>query len=103
MDIEQTLTTIRASLASDATAAARAAGATACRSILAALEPAPVPAMINPTAIASALTALRGIPPDQLLDLAIAKLRGALPVGAQIAPACGFKMPFVPTPFPERG
>ncbi len=103
MDIEQTLTTIRAALATDATAEARAAGANACRSIVAALEPAPAPAAINATAVASALTALRGVPPDQLLDLAIAKLRSALPAGTAVAPVNAFKMPFVPMAAPPRG
>jgi hypothetical protein len=96
MDIEPTLTTIRAAFAADATPEARTAGANACRSIVAALEPAPAPATLNPAAIASALTALRSVPPDQLLDLAIAKLRNALPAGTQVMPVHAFKMPFVP-------
>jgi hypothetical protein len=97
MDIDATLTTIRAALGPEATSEARAAGANACKSVLAALEGANVPAAtLNPAAIASAITALRSVPPDQLLDLAIAKLRGALPASTQVAPVHAFKMPFVP-------
>jgi hypothetical protein len=90
MDIENILTTIRATTAPDATPDARAAGAAACRALLATLEPAPraqpdAPSMqLNASAVASAISALRGIAPEQLLDLAIAKLRAALPPDAQV-------------------
>ena len=77
------LESIRAALAADATADAKAAGAAACRTILTALDatataPIPTSPSINPTAVANIVGALRGVPPDQLLDLAIAKLRSAL-------------------------
>jgi hypothetical protein len=109
MDIEATLTTIRAALAPDATPEARAAGAIACRAMLAALEGSsasvpstqPVP-KLDPAAIASAISALRGVPPDQLLDLAIAKLRSALPAGTQAIPTSGFKLPIIAIP-PQGG
>lgn len=108
MDIDQTLATIRAALTADATPEARAAGTNACRAIIATLDVAGAPqstsqSALNPAAIASAITALRGVPPDQLLDLAIAKLRGALPTGTQVGPTNAFKMPFVPFPPIPRG
>jgi hypothetical protein len=68
---------IRAAVAEDATAEAKQAGAQACRTILAVLEPesgppvSPVPA--NPFA------ALAGLDLDRALDLVIARLRAALP------------------------
>jgi hypothetical protein len=100
MDIDQTLTTIRSALAVDATLEARTAGANACRVVMALLvaseAPTPAAPALNPAAIATAITALRGVPPDQLLDLAIAELRAALPAGTQATPANAFKMPFVP-------
>jgi hypothetical protein len=39
---------------------------------------------INASQIASVVGALRGVPPDQLLDLAIAKLRASLPAGVEV-------------------
>jgi hypothetical protein len=102
MEIDSSLTTIRAALASDATPEARAAGATACRTILLALDaagpPPAAPPALNPAAIASALTALRGVSPDQLLDLAIAKLRAALPVGGDAPAASAIRFRMIPVP-----
>ncbi len=66
---------IRAAVAEDATAEAKAAGAQACRMILAALEGGPS-APIPP---AHPLAALAGLDLDRALDLVIARLRAALP------------------------
>jgi len=80
--------TIRSSVAADATDEARAAGAQACRTILAALEtPVGAPLAISPPATtlppaAQMLATLRGVPAEQLLDLAIAHLRAKLPADA---------------------
>ncbi len=78
--MEPTLEALRAALADGATPDQRAAGVTACRAILAALDstpgeplpgaPLPVPAAANP---------LGGLSLDQVLDLAIGKLRTMLP------------------------
>lgn len=70
--------TIRAAIVTDASVEARAAGAHACRTLLATLEP-PVAAAQQPTIppIANIIAALRGAPPEQLLDLAIPPVRGA--------------------------
>jgi hypothetical protein len=95
--VNTALEAIGAALASDATPEIRAAGATACRAILAALEPQPATAaqpVVPP--IASIVSALRGVPPDQLLDLAIAKLRAALPAGTESAPVAPIKFHIVP-------
>ena len=73
---------IRAATEENAAPEARAAGVQACRSILAALEPAPAnpdPANAAPPTeppivqIAELASAMRGMPLDQLLDLAIAR------------------------------
>lgn len=91
MEIDAAIMTIRNATTPDATSAARQAGATACRALLAALEgsqgepPAPV-TQISPTAIANALATFRSLPTDQLLDIAIAKLRSALPDGVEPTP-----------------
>jgi len=53
---------------------------------------------VNPSAIASAVVMLRNVPPDQLLDLAITKLRAALPAGTQAAPVAPLKFHIVPVP-----
>lgn len=104
MDIETVITTLRNALAPDASADVRAAGATACRAVLATLEPtaqSPVSDALNPAAVATAVAALRSVPPDQLLDLAITKLRAALPAGVQVAPVAPLKFHLIP--IPHRG
>ncbi|HEX4353462.1 MAG TPA: hypothetical protein VHZ95_11115 [Polyangiales bacterium] len=104
MDIEQVLAALRASLASDASPDARKAGAAACRAILASLDPATLqppssaPSAPNAHALASALVALRGVPPEQLLDLAITKLRAAVPAGVTVPASTPLKFQLVPIP-----
>ena len=101
--MENLLESIRAALESDASPETRAAGIAACRTILVALDAAPgqsfAPAVVtpNPTAIAAAVSVLRGVPPDQLLDIAIAKLRAALPAGVEVQPAQPLKFQLIPT------
>jgi hypothetical protein len=97
---------IRVAIAPDATAEARATGATACRAILSALDATPDEAMsAAPVAAISQATAiigaLRGVPPDQLLDLAISRLRSMLPDDAKIEPAAPLK--FMHVPIRHRG
>lgn len=95
--METVIDAIRAALADDATPEARAAGVAACRSVLAALEPPPAAttaAMPDASRIANVVAALQGAGPDQLLDLAIAKLRTALPPGTEVPPvSTKFRMP----------
>jgi hypothetical protein len=104
--MNQLLDAIRAATAPEATPEARAAGVAACRTILAALEattgePMAVaaPAVVSP--IAGIVGMLRGVPPDQLLDLAISKLRAALPAGIEVPPVQPLKFNIVP--LPRRG
>ena len=47
--------------------------------------PAPAPA-VDPAAVATLLASLGTLPPEQLLDLAIARLRAALPPGVDVSP-----------------
>jgi hypothetical protein len=94
--------TIRSAVAPEATAEVRAAGASACRMVLAALEGTPgeslaVAAPTNVSQISSIVGALRGVPADQLLDLAIAKLRAALPADANVQPVAPLKFHIIPT------
>jgi hypothetical protein len=98
---------IRAAVASDATAEARAAGADACRTIMTALgatagEPLAVPASSSPSnPMATAIAALvRSTPPDQLLDLVIAKLRTLVPADKQQPAARPMTIPYVKVPRP---
>ena len=101
--MENLIESIRAALTPDATADAKLAGASACRTILAALDAvpgqpiaaAPVP---HPQAlpIAQAVAVLRGVPAEQLLDLAIAKLRAALPAGTEVPQAQPLKFQMIP-------
>lgn len=86
--METLLESIRAAIDPDASEQARAAGAHACRTILTALEAKPgepMPASASDaspaTQIAQMLGALKGVPAEQLLDLAITRLRAALPTG----------------------
>lgn len=96
--------TIQAAIAEGASDEARAAGATACRTLLSALEgkegeplapPIPVPAA--PPDIGALVAGLKGVPVDQLLDLAIAKLRSVVPAN-QVQPVQRFSLPLVPLP-----
>lgn len=78
------LDSIHAAVTADATPEARAAGIAACRTILSALEatqdaPLVSATPINASRIASIVGALRGIPAEQLLDLAIGSLSCSMP------------------------
>jgi hypothetical protein len=94
---------IRAAVAEDATAEVKAAGAQACRTILAALEPEPEPpaaaqAVAGPPA--NPLAALAGLDIDRALDLVIARLRAALPEDkrAALGERPGMRIQLVPVP-----
>ncbi|MEJ7602403.1 MAG: hypothetical protein WKG01_31205 [Kofleriaceae bacterium] len=102
--MDQLLEAIRTATATDASDEARAAGAQACRTILTALEATPgellAPTPIETTPVQAVVAALRGVPPDQLLDLAIARLRAALPAGTDVKPVAPLKfhiLPLAPT------
>lgn len=88
--MDQLLEAIRTATATDASDEARAAGAHACRTILTALQAKPgealAPVAVEASPMQTVVAALRGMPPEQLLDLAIARLKAALPAGAE-APA----------------
>lgn len=88
--METLLEAIRVAVSADASDEAKAAGANACRTILTALEAKPGEPMQMPSAapslpIDAIAAAVRGMPVEQLLDVAIARLRAALP--AESAPA----------------
>ena len=99
---------IHAAVAPDATSEARAAGVAACRTMLGLLEAQPgqpllpAPAAVPPE-LAGMLHALRSVPPDQLLELAIDKLRaleaarGTRHAGAHVRPG-GISFRMVPIP-----
>lgn len=94
---------IQAALAADATPEARSAGVSACRAVLGALEATPglpmAAAQPSSSPVAAIIASLRGVPVEQLLDLAIAKLRSALPAGSDVAPATkGLSIPILPIP-----
>ncbi len=103
--MDQLIETIRAATASGATDEARAAGASACRAALAALEAQagqplaipPVPATLTPD-ITALVAGLKGIPVEQLLDLAIAKLRTMVPAGAPAPHVHKLAIPVVALP-----
>lgn len=92
---------IRNAITPEATPEARAVGVEACRTILSALSATqgqPMTAAVaSPTSPVAAIVAgLRGMPPDQLLDLAIAKLRSMLPPYKQATPVMPLKFHLVP-------
>lgn len=59
----------------------------------------PMPPLAPPTTpIAMAAQALRQMSPDQLLELALQRLRAALPPGATVATPRGIQFPLVPVP-----
>jgi hypothetical protein len=123
-EMEAVLEIIRRGLAPDADAAARANALEVCGRIVQAFGPpvaappvavTPVPSIASipatsppftmpqgfaPAAPASPLAAavgmLRNLPPEQLFDLAIQRLRAALPQGATIAEPKGIQFQLVP-------
>lgn len=101
--MDNVLETVRAALAPEATAEARAAGVEACRAILATLGATPSeaqpprPPETGPLAQAVA-GLIRTTPPDQLLDMMIAKLRAAVPAGAEPPASQKINIPFVRIP-----
>lgn len=101
--MEEAITAIRGALAPEANAEARAAGIAACRAVLGALEPTTTVAVAPPNAaaVAQIVGALRGVPPDQLLDLAITRLRAALPPGTEVAPVKPIQFHLIQ--IPKRG
>lgn len=110
--METLLQYIAAAMADDATADERAAGAHACRTILATLEAGVATpstpstplgarteeALVQPAVVQAAVTALRGMSVDQLLDLAITRLRGVVPAGGDVAPPAGVKFHLINRP-----
>lgn len=97
--MDNVIDAIRAAVAADASAESKAAGVTACRAILAALETTPgqtFASTVPASPVAAMVGALRGVPPDQLLDLAIAKLRSALPAGTVVPAVQPLKLQIVP-------
>ncbi len=108
--MESALEAIRLSIDPSASPEAQAAGAQACRAILATLESSPVSTMTaapeaSPLPIAQIVGALRGVPMDQLLDLAISRLRAVLPPGITGSPVQSLKfqlVPLAPSPRGER-
>ena len=101
--METVLETIRAALAPEATGETRAAGIEACRAILTTLGAtageAPRQPEVGPLAQAVA-GLIKTTPPDQLLDMLIAKLRAAVPTAAEATPARKINIPFVRIPTP---
>ncbi len=77
---------IRVSIAPDATPAERSAGAAACRCVLALIEPEP-PASIPPNVIAQAVGMLKGMDLEQVLGVAIERLRAVTAARGDVAPA----------------
>lgn len=119
--MENFIETIRASITSGATDDARTAGAQACRALLAALETKegeplvapgpladsealatlpPVPAPPQAAAVHAIVSALRGMQPEQLLDLAIARLSAALPAGTSPPAVRPLQFHILPIPGP---
>ncbi len=104
--MQELLDAIRAAVAPEASAESRAAGAGACRAIMTTLEARPgepiTSAITTPASpIAAIVSGLRGVPADQLLDLAIAKLRSMLPADANVPKIAPLK--FITVPVPRRG
>lgn len=112
--MEQLIEAIRAATAPDAADDIKGAGANACRALLAALEaragePLAAPPPVSPTApnqapaidatqVQTAFHALGSMQPEQLLDLAIARLRAALPAGSAVSPTRPVKFQMIPLP-----
>ena len=89
--------TIQLAVADDATSEAKQAGANACRTLLAALEPSPTTALAAPTPART--SPLAGMDATHVLDLAIAKLRAmANDAEAPSRPQTGYRVQLIPVP-----
>src|SRR3569623_299186 len=82
--MQELIETIHRAVGEDATPEMRAAGAEAARRLAALLEPSQPTAQAQPptspvAGIAELAAVLRGVPMDQLLDMAIVTLRAAVP------------------------
>jgi len=82
---------------------AREAARDACRRLALALNLAPdafesaaIAAVPAPSPVAAIVNTLRTLPPDKLLDLAIQRLRAALPAGASVPTAEPLRFHLVP-------
>jgi hypothetical protein len=98
---ENLLESIRVAMAEGASTEARTAGANACRALLAMLEP-PQPPAAPPLnlPVAAIVSAVRSMPPDQLAEMLIAKLRTLVPADAQQPPLRALNILRVPVPTP---
>ena len=110
--METLIETIRVAVQGDATDDAKQQGANACRTILTALEakageplvpassdsaaPPSTSPSIEPQKVAAFIGALRNVPVDQLLDLAIARLRAALPAESTTPAVAPVRFQIVP-------
>jgi hypothetical protein len=112
-EVDALLEIIRRGLASNADASARSAARDVCQRVLQVVPPlaaAPTPTptsslppvmpaplrAIPPSPIGAVVGTLRNLPPEQLLDLAIQRLRAALPTGTAIAEPRGVQFQLVP-------
>ncbi|HWU88502.1 MAG TPA: hypothetical protein VN253_14550 [Kofleriaceae bacterium] len=55
-----------------------------------------MPASVDPSAVATLVASLGKLPPEQLLDLAISRLRAALPPGANVPATAPLRFQLVP-------
>ena len=106
--MESLLAAISAATAVDASEEARSAGVVACRTILTALEAKVGEPLVNipaptPSPVAMAVSALRNVPPEQILDLAIAKLQSMLPAGTPPPRVDPVKFHVIQFPLPMKG
>jgi hypothetical protein len=91
--MDNLIESIRVAVLAEASDEHKQKGALACRTILTALEAKPGEALAAPPPaapvalpdLAPLIQAVRTMGPDQLLDVAIARLRAALPAGASVA------------------
>lgn len=100
--MESLINTVREAITEGASEQARAAGAQACRALLAAFEAKigeplttqPASASVSPP-IQALASALRGMTADQLLDTLIVRLKDAVPAGTDVANVRSLKIPLV--------
>ena len=98
--MEELIDKIRAAMAADATAEARTAGAAACRCVLALIEPTPTPA-IPPDVVPKMVAMVRGMDLDQLLGVAVERLRAVTTARGETVPTeppRSINIPMVPIP-----
>ena len=98
--MDELIDKMKAGMASDASPEARAAGAAACRCVLAMIDPQPAPS-VPANLVPQVVGMLKGMDLDQLLGVAVDRLRALNAARGDIPPAKPRSIAFQLVPIPR--